>query len=88
VNERSVSWLLIEEGWEVIASDGDSVGRVEQIVGDQDIFSGLVISTGLLGKPRVVPSEQVEEIAEGRVRLALSSEAVERLEEYEPPEPA
>jgi hypothetical protein len=88
VNERSVSWLLIEEGWEVIASDGDSVGRVEQIVGDQDIFSGLVISTGLLGKPRVVPSEHVEEIAEGRVRLALSSEAVERLEEYEPPEPA
>jgi hypothetical protein len=87
VNSEPVSWLLIEEGWEVVASDGESVGRVEQVIADRDIFSGLVVLTGLLGKARWVPSEQVAEIEEDRVRLALSSDAADRLEEYEPPEP-
>jgi hypothetical protein len=83
-----VSWLLIEEGWEVLGSDGESIGKVEQVLGDRDIFSGLVISTGVLGKPRWAPAEQVEEIEDERVRLEISSEAADRLEEYEPPEPA
>jgi hypothetical protein len=88
VNERPVSWLLIEEGWEVVGSDGESIGKVEQVLADRDIFSGLVISTGVLGKPRWVAADQVEEIEEERVRLTISSEAADRLEEYEPPEPA
>ena len=83
-----VSWLLIEEGWEVVGSDGESIGKVEQVLGERDIFSGLVISTSVLGKPSWAPAEQVEEIEEERVRLAISSEAADRLEEYEPPEPA
>jgi hypothetical protein len=87
VNAEPVSWLLIEEGWEVVASDGESVGRVEQVIADRDIFSGLVVLTGLLGKARWVPAEQVAEIEEERVRLTLSSDAADRLEEYEPPEP-
>lgn len=88
MSDEPVSWLLIEEGWEVVGSDGESVGRVEEVVADQDIFSGLVVVTGLLGKPRLVPAEQVAEIEEERVVLNLSSDAAERLEEYEPPEPA
>ena len=88
MSDEPVSWLLIEEGWEVVGSDGESVGRVEQVMADQDIFSGLVVVTGLLGKPRWVPAEQVAEIEEQRVRLALSSDAADRLEEYVPPEPA
>lgn len=87
MSERPVSWLLIEEGWEVVGSDGEPIGRVEEVVGDQDIFSGLVISTSVLGKPRWVPAEQVEEIAEDAVRLSLTSEEADRLQEYEPPEP-
>ena len=83
-----VSWLLIEEGWEVVGADGESIGKVEQVLADRDIFSGLLISTGVLGKPRLVSAEQVEEIEEDRVRLTISSEAAGRLEEYEPPEPA
>jgi hypothetical protein len=88
VNERPVSWLLIEAGWEVVGSDGESIGKVEEVVGDQDIFSGLVVSTGVLAKPHWVPAELVDEIEEGRVRLSLSSDEADRLEEYEPPEPA
>ena len=88
MSEQPVSWLLIEQGWPVLASDGETIGRVEEVLADADIFSGLVVSTGLLGKPRVVPAESVAEIDEDAVHLSLSSEAVDRLEEYEPPEPA
>ena len=38
-----VSWFLIEPGWEVVGADGESVGKVHEVVGDQerDIFDGL-----------------------------------------------
>jgi hypothetical protein len=82
-----VSWLVVEKGWKVHAADGSEVGTVAETLGDEnrDIFDGLAVSTGLLSKPVYVPSEQVGEIVEGAVRLALDAEAVERLEPYEPP---
>jgi hypothetical protein len=86
-----VSWLLIESGWKVVDSSGEEVGRVEEIVGDSshDIFNGLTFATRMLGRPRYVPAEQVAEITEGCVRLALRRDAAERLAEYEePPETA
>ena len=82
-----VSWLLIEEGWDVVDRDGEKIGGVEAVLGDRDIFSGLVISTSLLGKPRWAEAGLVDEIEEDRVRLTLSEDEAERLPEYEPPEP-
>lgn len=82
-----VSWLLIEPGWEVVDAEGSGVGQVEEVVGDRDIFSGLAVSSGLLGKPRWVPSELVAEITEGRLRLTVSGDAVEQLEEHDPGAP-
>lgn len=83
-----VSWLLIEPGWKVVDADGEDIGRVEGAVGDRDIFSGIVISTGLFGSPRWVPSDDVEEITEGCVRLGLRGDQVKQLEEYQAPERA
>jgi hypothetical protein len=79
-----VSWLMIEPGWKVLASDGSEVGAIDEVVGDSsvDIFDGLAIATSAFGKPRYVPAEQVGEITEGTVRLKLSPEQVERLDEY------
>ena len=88
MTSEPVSWLLIEQGWEVVDADGGSVGRVEEVVADRDIFRGLVVSSGLLGKPKWVQAEDVAELEDGRVRLALSGSAVERLTDYEPPAPA
>lgn len=82
-----VSWLLIEPGWDVVDSEGSGVGQVEEVVGDRDIFSGLAVSSGLLGKPRWVPAELVAEITEGRVRLTVSGDAVDQLGEHEPGAP-
>jgi hypothetical protein len=80
----AVSWLMIETGWKVLASDGSEVGEVDEVVGDSsvDIFDGLAIATSAFGKPRYVPAEQVGEITEGTVRLKLTPEQVERLDEY------
>ena len=83
-----VSWYLIERDWEVVGSDGEELGKVEETVGDSthDIFDGLTVGTGLLSTPRYVPSELVGEIVDGRVALTIGKERFERLDEYrEPP---
>lgn len=85
-----VSWLLIERGWSVLASDGSEIGHVDEVVGDsgEDIFDGLTITSGTFGRPRYVPSELVGEINEGRVHLQLPPDGVDRLEEYTEPPPS
>jgi hypothetical protein len=77
-----VSWFVVEPGWKVLATDGTEVGTVHETLGDQelDIFDGLVVSKGALSKPAYVPSEDVGEIREGEVHLALTSEEVDALE--------
>ena len=82
-----VSWLVVEKGWKVHAADGSEVGTVAQTLGDEnlDIFDGLAVSTGLLSKAVYVPSEQVGEIVDGAVTLALDADAVKRLAPYEHP---
>jgi hypothetical protein len=84
-----VSWYVIERGWEVVGSDGETLGKVEETVGDStlDIFDGLTVATGLLGKARYVPAELVGEIVEGRVTLTIDKEAFDRLDEYREPPP-
>jgi hypothetical protein len=83
-----VSWLLIEPGWHVEASDGSELGHVEEVTGDssQDIFDGLSVAAEMLGRAKYVPAEQVGEIVDGRVRLTISRAAFEELGEFrEPP---
>ena len=82
-----VSWYLIEQGWEVVGSDGEKLGKVEETVGDStlDIFDGITVSMGLLSKPRYVPAELVGEIVEGRVTLTIDKDRFEALDEYQEP---
>jgi uncharacterized protein YrrD len=81
-----LSWLMIEPGWTVHSEDGNEVGAVHEVLGDEDadIFDGLAVTPGLLKRQRYVPAEHVAEITEGRVVLALSADAFRRLDEYEP----
>jgi hypothetical protein len=64
-----VSYLLIEPGWDVVGSDGTSVGGVEEVLADleADIFDGLTVNPGFTKPVRYVPSERVAQIVEGRV---------------------
>ena len=82
-----VSWFVIERGWEVLGSDESKLGTVEEVLGDpeHDIFDGLSVATGMLGKPRYVPAELVQEIVEGSVHLSIGQDEGERLDEYDAP---
>ena len=79
--------MLIEPGWKVVDLDGESVGRIDEVLGDEsvDIFNGLNVLTGQLGRPMYVPAEQVGAIVEGRVSLRLSKEQLESLESDDEP---
>jgi ribosomal 30S subunit maturation factor RimM len=69
-----VSWLVVEPGWSVVDRDGNEVGRVKEVLGDEaaDIFSGVAVATGLLGKKRLVPAERVTLIREGVIETDLA----------------
>lgn len=77
-----VSYLALEEGTAVYAADGDEVGQVAHVLADEesDIFDGIVISQGL-GRHTFADAEQVGEIYERGVVLALSAAEAEALPE-------
>ena len=77
--EDPVSWMVIEQGWSVVDAAGDAVGRVDEVLGDEDadIFNGLNVLTGALGRPTYVPAEQVDEIVEGKVKLGLTKDELD-----------
>ena len=82
--DHPVSWLLVRVGWKVVSSDGEEVGHVDEVAGDdtEDIFDGLAVATTAFGKPRYVLSEQVAQITEGTVNLTLTRAQFEQLDEY------
>ena len=73
-----VSWLQIEQGWNVVSSDAVIVGTVAQVEGDKqsDIFDGLAVQSEGHRQIVYVPGEQVGAIHPGQVTLKLASEAV------------
>jgi uncharacterized protein YrrD len=85
-----VSWFLIEQGWDVVDSAGEEIGKVEEVVGDstRDIFNGLTIGTGLFSRGQYVAAEQVGEITDGRVQLTIGKAEAGQLPEYSEPPPS
>jgi uncharacterized protein YrrD len=81
---------MIEPGWTVLAADGTELGTVDEVVGDAnaDIFNGLAVATGLLGRSKYVPAERVAEIRDGQIALDLRAETIEQLDDHEPAPPS
>jgi hypothetical protein len=82
------SWLVLEQGHKVVTADGEELGRVDQVLGDEvaDIFDGLAVTAGLLGKPKYVPAELVASIDTEAVHLTISKADADRLDDYTPPD--
>lgn len=79
-----MSYLTLEPGAPVFASDGTRIGTVEHVLADpeEDIFDGLVIDTRLgPGGHRFVDAPCVDAIREGGVVLTLDVAGAERLPE-------
>ena len=60
-----VSWLMVEPGWTVVDSHGKRIGKVDEVLGDEqvDIFHGLLVDG------EEILAERVAEITEGEVRI-------------------
>ena len=86
-SEPPVSWKAIERDAVVVSSDGEEAGRVAEVAGDPeaDIFNGLVLSFGTLGKPRYLPAERVRGIWPQRVEVDATAAELQALPAYEEP---
>lgn len=84
-----VSWLLIDQGWRVVGSDGAAAGTVAQVEGDKssDIFDGLAVEPAGGGGLRYVPAEQVGPIYPGEVTLTIAGADLDGLEPFRAPPP-
>ena len=82
-----VSWKTIERDAVVVSSDGEEAGRVAEVAGDPeaDIFNGLVLSLGTLGKDRYLPAERVLGIWPQRVEVDATADELRALPAYEEP---
>jgi PRC-barrel domain len=83
-DEGPVSWKTILAEMPVFSSDDDEVGTVHEVLGSEqeDIFHGIVVRSGLLGKDVVVVAQDVTGLGEKRIDLALSAEQVRALEPF------
>jgi uncharacterized protein YrrD len=78
------SYLDIDEGVDVVTSDGHRVGSLEHVLADEqsDIFDGIVVDTSAgPGGHRFVDAPDVAEFFERAVLLRLSAAEAEDLPE-------
>lgn len=76
---------VLEEGDEVLDRTGQKVGEVEQIIADPQTKSvtHFVISKGLLfEKERLIPSQWIDSVEDGKVNLAVEKRLIQRLPEF------
>lgn len=84
-DEQPISWKTVRADTPVFSSDDEEVGTVHEILGSEqaDIFHGIVVRTGLLGKDVMVPAQEVTQLADKRIDLSLSAEQVHALEPFQ-----
>lgn len=60
-----VAWLMIEPGWTVYDASGEKVGKVKEVLADEqsDIFHGLLVDG------RTILADGVAAIHEGHIHL-------------------
>ena len=87
MSEPPVSWKAIERDAVVVSSDGEETGRVAEVTGDPeaDIFNGLVLSLGTLGKRRYRPAERVGGMGPRRVAVDATADELRALPAYVEP---
>jgi sporulation protein YlmC with PRC-barrel domain len=82
-----VAWTALDAGALVVAADGSEVGRVKEVVGDEeaDIFDGLVVTHSRRGSSHYIASERVTGIWPDRVQTDMTPGEAESLPSYEEP---
>jgi hypothetical protein len=83
--ESHIAWTALRRGHPVRASDGDRVGKVAQVLGDEarDIFSGITFRSRRFDAERFAPAEVVGAITSESVHLTIPSAEAGELAAYE-----
>jgi uncharacterized protein YrrD len=78
--ETPIAWSVLPKGTPVYASDGTELGKVAEVIADEqkDIFSGISLNPGLFKDERFVPADLIEEMTHEGVRLSISAEQADR----------
>lgn len=78
--------IALEEGAQVISSDGQKIGSVESIrISSDDQATHIVISDGvILKKWKLIPTHWISQIHEDAICLTVGSRLMDRLSEYLP----
>jgi hypothetical protein len=89
------SWLIVEPGAKVLDAEAREAGKVVQVVGEEDLFDGLVIKErdpddglpeALFGRKLWLPAELVDRIDDdGTVHLAVRREEIDGIDQSRAP---
>lgn len=85
-DERPLAWTAILEHTPVYASDGQQIGVVDEVLGAEDIFHGVVVRGGPVGHEILLLADHVSTITNRRVNTNLSPEDIRSLPPYQPEE--
>jgi hypothetical protein len=85
-SEKTVSWMAIRQNASVIDRDGNAIGHVEAVLGDDEdgIFHGLALNLKGWGGHVELPADRVQRITTERVYTDLGPDEGKSLEELEP----
>jgi uncharacterized protein YrrD len=77
--ETPIAWATLEAGTPVFSSDGAELGKVADVVADEqkDIFSGISVDPGWFKEERFVPAELIDRLTSRAVYLTIPARTAE-----------
>ncbi|MGH2449494.1 MAG: hypothetical protein ACRDFS_12950 [Chloroflexota bacterium] len=82
--DEPIAWSAIAADTPVFSRDGEEIGGVHDVLGSEDIFHGLVVKAGPLGREKMIPAEDVGTITNKRIDTNLDSQQIRELPDYLP----
>jgi hypothetical protein len=83
-DEQPIAWTAILQNEAVLASDGQQIGIVSDVLGAEDIFHGILVRTGVDDHDVMVQASDVHAITTRAVQVALTPDEVRALPPFEP----
>jgi hypothetical protein len=82
-NEQPLAWRAVLVDTPVRSSDGEDIGGVQEVLGAEDIFHGIVVRSGPLSHEVMIPAQHVVEITNRRIETDLNAEQIRALPPYQ-----
>lgn len=84
-SEQQIAWLATPEHAPVLDAQGEEIGRVQLVLGDEDeaLFHGLAVKLDGERGTFEVPGDKVDRITTERVYTTLTQPEIDALERYE-----